>query len=67
MSDSILERLNFENARIFDIKKVDGGFELTEGCDMYFDILLTANELRRLGNELIAIADGSELGPEYSE
>jgi hypothetical protein len=46
--------------RIFSVaRRQDGLFELREECDCYFTAVLTAGELRQLGQELIeAAADG---------
>ena len=58
----ILDRLGdyldgSENQRIFDVeKRPDGTFRLTEACDGYFYVDLTAAELKGLGDELIAAA-----------
>ena len=51
-----------ERGRIFSVEKmVDGKFRLREECDSYFVAILSADELRDLGNELIEIANGSPL------
>lgn len=35
----------------------DGTFEVREQCDGYFYVILTAAELRQLGNELIELSN----------
>lgn len=34
----------------------DGGFEVGEACDNYFSVQLTPEQLRQLGEELIALS-----------
>jgi hypothetical protein len=51
--------LNRMDERIFCVvKQEDGRFMVGENCDGYYYVLLTADELRQLGNELI---EGSKL------
>ena len=52
--ETILDALK-EN-RIFEIERIDGGFEITEGCDQYFRVRLTPEQLKALGEELMALA-----------
>lgn len=55
-STPILDRLAW--ARVFELEPTtDGRFEITEGADWHFRVCLTADELRALGHELIALAD----------
>lgn len=56
----ILQRLS---KRILVIEREGDKFVLTEACDLYFAAELTADELRQLGRELLALADNSELRP----
>lgn len=43
----------------------DGTFEVTEACDSHFSATLSADELRTLGEELIALASrGTPRGTE---
>lgn len=56
----MLELMNYENGRIFDLVKTETGFEITEACDQYFSVDLTADELKQLGQELIALADAAQ-------
>ncbi len=56
MSGPMLQML--KDKRVFDVDAVhDGMFQITEGCDGYFTVFLTEQELRQLGQELIAMAD----------
>lgn len=57
---TMLELMNYENGRIFDLVKTETGFEITEACDQYFSVDLTADELKQLGQELIALADAAQ-------
>ena len=50
----MLDRMYEE--RIFEIVPAPGGFSITERCDTYFQTILTADELERLGREIIAAA-----------
>lgn len=55
---SILERLDENHGRVFSVsKREDGTFEVREECDGYYIEVLTADELRQLGREIIALAD----------
>jgi hypothetical protein len=56
---SQLERLSGSDGRIFYIERTVDGFEITEACDYHFSVVLTADELRQLGNEIVALADAS--------
>jgi hypothetical protein len=69
MTETMLKRM--EDNRIFYVTKRSdysqaehipddhpGQFVIEECCDLYFRDVLTADELRQLGRELIAIADG---------
>lgn len=64
-SDSVLAAL--ADNRIFSVTRIDpnddpdnaGKFRVAEMCDNYFCGCLTAEQLRALGHELIAIADSS--------
>jgi len=50
-----LDRLS--KYRVFDIdKKQDGTFEIVEGCDQNFSAYFTAEELRELAAEIIALS-----------
>lgn len=53
-----LDRLGDGNeGRVFSIvKNEDGTFEIWEGCDNYFHEKFTAEELRELGDEIIALS-----------
>lgn len=53
----LLERVKGERA--FYVEKSDDGYLIIEGCDDYFRIELSAEELRLLGQSLILIADGA--------
>ena len=44
------------DGRIFDIELSGGGFKLTERCDDYFSVFLTAPQLYQLGTELRELA-----------
>lgn len=51
--------------RIFFVERTDDGFRVVEGCDGHFKQDLTADELRELGHELIAVSYGAE-APEWT-
>lgn len=54
---SILDRLSYNDKRVFDIDlNADGAFDVREGCDQYFHETLTAEELEKLGHEIIELA-----------
>jgi len=53
---SILVRM--KEGRIFSIERSGNVFLVAERCDACFEEHLTGNELRRLGLEIIALADG---------
>lgn len=67
---TLLEAL--EDQRVMTVEAKDGGFEIGEACDNYFSVRVTPEQLRALGEELIALAhtpndalcrpDGSEDG-----
>ena len=46
-----------ENEKVFSITREGDGFRFVEGCDNYFSIVLSVEETRTLGMELIALAD----------
>jgi hypothetical protein len=52
--DTLLEAL--ADQRVMTIEAKEGGFEIREKCDNYFSVRLTPDQLRELGEELIAIA-----------
>jgi hypothetical protein len=52
-----LNRVGSNTGRIFDLYKDGDGFCLREGCDEYFNIKMTRDELRALGEELIKAAN----------
>lgn len=53
---TIVEALEYN--RVLKIKRSDAGFFIvTEGCDEYFDIALTPEQLTMLGRELIEMAN----------
>lgn len=56
MSFEILNKL--KNERVFELERVKGSADIrfTEGCDFYFCLDLTPNEMRELGWELMRIA-----------
>ena len=43
--------------RVFDVSAHDGEWVFTEGCDDYFALSLTPDDVRRLALELLTIAD----------
>lgn len=51
---AMLEQM--ENAKVFSIRKKGDKFIVDECCDGYFSEELTADELRRLGQEIIDLA-----------
>lgn len=53
---TMLERLKEERIMIVEMGE-DGSFTLTEACDKYFDIGLSAGELRQLAIELLQMAN----------
>jgi hypothetical protein len=54
-----LDRLGDGNSRVLDIEKLpDGNFRLWEECDHYFYVDFTAEELRELAAELVALSNG---------
>ena len=57
MSESILERL--EKERVFEIFKFCGEstFNIIEGCDRFYGVGLTKQEMIQLGNEIIDMAN----------
>lgn len=58
---SILERLDENHGRVFSVSKLaDNTFAVREECDAYYSEVLSADELRQLGRELIALADGEK-------
>lgn len=60
MSEStILDRLSDE--RVFSIEKnEDGTFCIEEDCDNYFAVVLTPEELNRLGDEIKQLANNTQ-------
>jgi hypothetical protein len=50
----ILDKLAEE--RIFTVEKVGGGVKFTEGCDRYFEVVLSKEEMRKLAGELDRLA-----------
>lgn len=59
VASPLLDRIGAD--RVFDVYRThDGQFEIIEGCDGYFSITLTADEMRHLGQELIAAANVSQ-------
>lgn len=59
ISGDILDRLSFDNnGRIFDLYRMpDGSFVAVDGCDEWFEVTLTPDDLRQLAAELRAAAD----------
>jgi len=55
--ETLLEAL--ADQRVMTIEVKDGGFEVGEACDNYFSVRLTPDQLRALGEELIALAHTS--------
>jgi hypothetical protein len=54
---SILDRLSYNEGRVLDIERnPDGTFDVREACDLYFSETLTSDELRQLGEEIIALS-----------
>ena len=53
--DSVIKFLADNN--IFTIEKVRSFFVLTEGCDTYYSVPLTRDELRQLGEEIKRLAN----------
>lgn len=52
-----LDRLGGESGRIFSIEKLpDGTFDIREECDGYFSLRFTAEEVRELAAELVAVS-----------
>ena len=46
---------------IFTVEKAeDGIFMLQEACDQYYELAITHEQLRALGEELIALANGKQ-------
>lgn len=43
-------------AKVFEISKKDNNFRLVESCDYFFDIELTPELLKTLGEELIEMS-----------
>jgi hypothetical protein len=52
--DSVLDALEREN--ILKITQDADGFDVREGCDKWFWVLLSPDQLRLLGEELIALS-----------
>jgi hypothetical protein len=55
--ETLLEALADQRAMTIEAK--DGGFEVGDACDNYFSVRLTPDQLRALGEELIALAHAS--------
>jgi len=55
--DTLIEAL--DNQRVMTVEAKEGGFEIGEACDNYFSVRLTPDQLRALGEELIAFAHAS--------
>jgi hypothetical protein len=53
-ADSMLEGM--VKSCIFSVVKGDGWFEVDECCDNYFRVYLTPEQLRALGEELVALS-----------
>jgi hypothetical protein len=53
--DSMLEML--KGQRIFKLERNDDQFNIAECCDFCFDINLTREQLRGLGEEIIALSE----------
>ena len=45
-----------KDQRIFEVEHKDTGFEISECCDGCFGVRLTPEQLKELGEELIALA-----------
>ena len=53
--DTILAALS--NAEVLDVELLpDGIVQLTEGCDKYFSVILTREQVIALAEELLALA-----------
>ena len=46
-----------DDHRIFEIEKVDAHFSITEKCDCYFCVVLTKEQLKQLGEEIIKLSE----------
>lgn len=59
---SILDKLNYENGRIFEAKVSEDKkqIEFLEACDLHFSVNLTRDELAQLIDEFIILHDGME-------
>lgn len=52
--ETMLEALDV--ARVLRVSKINGRFGLMEGCDEFFSVDLSSEQLALLGNEFIALA-----------
>ena len=55
--DTLLKAL--ADQRVMTVEAKEGGFEIGEACDNYFSVRLTPDQLRALGEELVALAHAS--------
>lgn len=58
--DCLLDAIR--EAGVFSVEKVEGGFDVTDACDNWYGCFLTADDMRALASELIALADGAKDG-----
>ncbi len=56
--ESALEALKAH--RIIEITPIEGGFQVREACARHFSVSLTPEQLRELGQEILALADSAE-------
>ena len=57
--DTLLKAL--EEQHVMTVEAYDGGFEVYEACDNYYSVHLTPEQLRALGEELIALAHAANV------
>lgn len=53
--DTLLDALN--DARVLEVEPYEDGARLREACDRYFNVVLSAEQLRALALELVQLAD----------
>lgn len=65
---NMLDRLSFKHRRVFEIEKnPDGTFDIREMCDQYFYETFTAEELQKLGEEIIELSKCSTFPTAHSD